>query len=51
MGADLAAVNWYEALRKDGYDKDFLDFLSEAVNSYWESQGYELAIRENQEQT
>ncbi len=46
VGADLAAVRWYDALRETGYDKDFLDFLSEAVNGYWESQGYELRFRE-----
>jgi hypothetical protein len=49
-GGDLAAVNWYNALRNSGYKKSFSDFLSEAVNGYWEAKGYELAFREKQEQ-
>lgn len=40
VGADLAAVNWYEELKKKGYAKDFLTFLSEIVEKYFEQQGY-----------
>jgi hypothetical protein len=47
VGADLAAVDWYEALRKTGYTKDFLDFLSEIVDSWFEKQGFELEFRED----
>lgn len=47
VGGDLAAVDWYDALKKTGYAKSFLDFLCEAVNGYWESKGYELKFREN----
>jgi hypothetical protein len=48
-GGDLSAVNWYEAWKKEGYPKDFLDFLNEAANGYWKSQGYELRFREKQD--
>lgn len=51
VGGDLDAPNWYEALKKTGYDKNFLDFLNQAVNGYWESKGYELCVRQRQEQT
>lgn len=46
-GGDLSAIDWYEAWKKEGYTKDFLDFLSEAVDGYWASRGYELCVREN----
>jgi hypothetical protein len=46
-GADLAAVGWYEELRKTGYEKDFLNFVSEIVTSWFEKQGLELRFREN----
>jgi hypothetical protein len=42
VGADLAAVNWYKALKKTGYAKDFLTLLSETIEKYFEGQGYEL---------
>jgi hypothetical protein len=47
-GADLAAVNWYEALKKTGYTKDFLTFLSEIVDAHFEEHGFGLEIRESQ---
>jgi DNA-directed RNA polymerase subunit M/transcription elongation factor TFIIS len=46
-GGDLSAVDWYQAWKREGYTKDFLGFLSEAVNGYWTSRGYELRVREN----
>jgi hypothetical protein len=51
IGGDLDAPKWYEALKKTGYDKSFLDFLNQAVNGYWENKGYELAVREKAEPT
>jgi hypothetical protein len=46
-GGDLSAVDWYEAWKKEGYTKDFLDFLNDAANGYWRIKGYELRVREN----
>lgn len=47
VGADLAAADWYEASKREGYAKDFLTFLSETIEKHFEKQGYELEIREN----
>lgn len=45
IGTDLTAPEYYEDLKKEGYEKDFLDFLSEIVEIYLKEHGIELKER------
>lgn len=47
-GTDLAAPEYYEALKKEGHKKGFLDFVSEIIAQHFQERGLELEFREKQ---
>jgi hypothetical protein len=46
-GTELTAPDWYDALRKEGYKKGFLEFVNEIIEKHFERQGVELGSRED----
>jgi hypothetical protein len=47
VGVDLTAPEYYQDLKKEGYEKNFLDFLSEIVSIYLDEHGIELKDRDD----
>jgi len=46
VGRDLNAVDYFNALKAEGYPKGFLDFVNEIVSAYFRDNGLELQFRE-----